>query len=128
VRRQVRDLQQRNMPILFVLSGNDPGLVEIGEYFGGQGRQFRRQSNVMFRLLEGADHTLSADWARATLLNLVATFLRQRCSLIIDPADAATSAAARVTAPRLGTAAVTPIAVQPAVVQLGAIDTRGSAA
>lgn len=90
VRRQVRDLQQRNVPILFVLSGNDPGLVEIGVYFGGQGRQFRRQSNVMFRLLEGADHTLSAQWARETLLSLVATFLRQRCSLIIDPADAAT--------------------------------------
>ena len=68
VRRKVRDLHQRNVPILFVLSGNDPGLVEIAEYFGAQGRQFRRQSNVMFRMLEGADHTLSAHWAREALL------------------------------------------------------------
>jgi hypothetical protein len=111
------------VPILFVLSGNDPGLVEIGVYFGGQGRQFRRQSNVMFRLLEGADHTLSAQWARETLLSLVATFLRQRCSLIIDPADAATPETARVSPPRLSAAIVAPIAMQP-----GVIDTRGSAA
>lgn len=123
VRRQVRDLQQRNVPMLFVLSGNDPGLVEIGEYFGGQGRQFRRQSNVMFRLLEGADHTLSGHSAREMLLGLIATFLRQRCSLIIDPADPATPAAAQITPPRLSKAIVTPIAVKP-----GVIDTRGSAA
>ena len=84
IRRQVRGLRHRQVPILFLLSGNDPGLDEISEYFGAQGRQFRRQPNVMFRMLEGADHTLSAHWAREALLGHVATFLRQRCSLVID--------------------------------------------
>ena len=87
VRRNIRSLRQRRIPILFVLSGNDPGLDEIAEYFGAQGRQFRRQPNVMFRMLDGADHTLSTHWAREALLNYIADFLRQRCSLAIEGAD-----------------------------------------
>ncbi|HEY3847132.1 MAG TPA: alpha/beta hydrolase [Acetobacteraceae bacterium] len=125
VRRQMHDLQRRNVPILFVLSGNDPGLDEIAEYFGAQGRQFRRQPNVMFRVLEGADHTLSAHWARDALLCLIAMFLRQRCGLAIDAGEAATPAPARVTPPRRDAAFVRPslIARRPVV-----IDTTGSAA
>jgi alpha-beta hydrolase superfamily lysophospholipase len=130
VRRQMRDLQQRNVPILFVLSGNDPGLDEIAEYFGAQGRQFRRQRNVMFRLLEGADHTLSAHWARDSLLGMIAMFLRQRCHMAIDAGEVAAPASrsARVTPQRLDAAFVRPIA--PASLAAGpiAIDTGGSAA
>ncbi len=122
VRRQMRDLQQRNVPILFVLSGNDPGLVEIGEYFGGQGRRFRRQSNVMFRLLQGADHTLSARWARDALLGLIATFLRQRCRLVIDTGEAEIPVFTRMAPLRLD-AAVRSMSSRPV-----AIDTRGGAA
>jgi len=128
VRRRVRDLQQRNVPILFVLSGNDPGLVEIAEYFGAQGRQFRRQSNVMFRLLEGADHTLSAHWARETLLELIATFLRQRCSMVIDAGEVATPTRARAMPARLDATVVRSIASGSIASGSVAIDTRGSAA
>ena len=78
VRRQVRDLVKRSVPILFVLSGNDPGLDEIGEYFGAQGRQFRRLPNVSFHMLEGADHTLSSHWARQALLRHIAEYLHTR--------------------------------------------------
>jgi alpha-beta hydrolase superfamily lysophospholipase len=113
VRRQVHDLQQRNVPILFVLSGNDPGLVEIVEYFGAHGRQFRRQSNVMFRLLEGADHTLSTHWARERLLGLIAMFLRQRCSLVIDAGEAAIQAPARAAPPRLDAAVLRSVGPDP---------------
>lgn len=77
IRRQVRSLRDRDLPILFVLSGNDPGLDEIAEYFGARGRQFRRLPNVTFRVLEGADHTLSAHWARQALLRMLADFLQQ---------------------------------------------------
>lgn len=76
IRRQIRALRDRSTPILFVLSGNDPGLDEIAEYFGARGRHFRRLPNVTFRVLEGADHTLSAHWARQALLRMLADFLR----------------------------------------------------
>jgi alpha-beta hydrolase superfamily lysophospholipase len=108
VRRQMRDLQRRNVPILFMLCGNDPGLDEIAEYFGSRGRRFRRQPNVMFRVLEGADHTLSAHWARDALLGLIAMFLRERCGLAVDAGEAATPAPARVTTPRRDAAFVRP--------------------
>lgn len=99
IRRQMRILRNRNLPILFLLSGNDPGLDEIAEYFGARGRQFRRQPNVMFRVLDGADHTLSAHWARQSLLDMLATFLHERCQVPIArpeqivplPAEAALS-------------------------------------
>ncbi|HEY1931596.1 MAG TPA: alpha/beta hydrolase [Acetobacteraceae bacterium] len=84
VRRHMRQLDQRNVPILFVLSGNDPGLDEIAEYFGAQGRQLRRQPNIMFRLLHGADHTLSAHRSRETLMRMIAAFLRERVGVPIE--------------------------------------------
>ena len=118
VRRQVRDLRTRNLPILFVLSGNDPGLDEIAEYFGARGRQFRRQPNVMFRMLDGADHTLSAYWARQMLLGIVASFLRDRCGLQIDVAAQPAASAERAKASRLDAAFTGSLA----------IDTTGSPA
>jgi alpha-beta hydrolase superfamily lysophospholipase len=130
VRRQMRDLQRRNVPILFVLSGNDPGLDEIAEYFGAQGRQFRRQPNVLFRLLEGADHTLSAHWARDSLLGLIAMFLRQRCNMALDAGEAIAQASisARAMPPRLDATFVRPIAPASLAPRPIAIDTSGSAA
>lgn len=118
VRRNMRDLQRRNVQVLFVLSGHDPGLDEIAEYFGAQGRQLRRQPNVMFRLLEGADHTLSAHWARDALLGLIAVFLCQRCGVPVETGEAAEPVPARVAASRLDAAFAAPLA----------IDTTGSAA
>ena len=115
---------------LFVLSGNDPGLDEIAEYFGAQGRRLRRQPNVMFRMLDGADHTLSAHWFRDTLLGLIALFLRERCNIAIDTGEAKLLASIpiRVMSPRLEAALIRPIA--PASLARGsvAIDTSGSAA
>lgn len=77
VRRQMQDLTARSVQMLFILSGNDPGLDEIAEYFGGQGRQLRRLPNVTFHLLEGADHTLSSEWARQALLQRIAVYLNR---------------------------------------------------
>jgi alpha-beta hydrolase superfamily lysophospholipase len=83
VRRQVGALRQRGVPILFMLSGNDPGLDEVAEYFGARGRQLRRHPNVTFHLLEGADHTLSTHWARQAALELMGAFLSQHWGLPI---------------------------------------------
>lgn len=77
IRRQMRDLTARSVEILFVLSGNDPGLDEIAEYFGAQGRIFRRLPNVTYQMLEGADHTLSANWARQALMQRIAVYLNR---------------------------------------------------
>jgi alpha-beta hydrolase superfamily lysophospholipase len=83
VRRHMRQLNHRNVPILFILSGNDPGLDEIAEYFGAQGRQLRRQPNIMFHLLQDADHTLSAHRSREMLMRMIAAFLRERVGIAI---------------------------------------------
>ncbi len=84
VRRNMHDLRQRQVPVLYVLSGNDPGLDEISDYFGTNGRKLRWQRNVMFHVLDGADHTFSAHWAREALLELMAGFLRERCGLTVQ--------------------------------------------
>jgi alpha/beta superfamily hydrolase len=90
VRRQLAELAQRSVQILYVLSGNDPGLDEISEYFGLRGWRLRRSPNVMFRIVQGADHTLSAHWARHRLRQSIALYLRQRFGVAIrvDAAEA----------------------------------------
>jgi alpha-beta hydrolase superfamily lysophospholipase len=81
VRRQIAELSARRVQILYVLSGNDPGLDEIAEYFGFRGWRLRRNRMVMFHRLNGADHTLGARWARLRLERAVAVYLRQRFGL-----------------------------------------------
>jgi hypothetical protein len=78
------DLRQRQVPVLYVLSGNDPGLDEIADYFGNNGRKLRWQRNFVFHVLEGADHTLSAHWAREALLSLITGFLHDRCGVALQ--------------------------------------------
>jgi len=81
-------------------------------------------------MLEGADHTLSAHWARDSLLGLIAMFLRQRCNMAIDAGEAPTpaSTSARATPLRLDAAFVRPIAPGSMAPGPMAIDTGGSAA
>lgn len=77
VRRQLSELSQRSVRILYVLSGNDPGLDEISEYFGVGGWRLRRKPNVTFLTVNRADHTFSAHWARERLRQAIQPFLRQ---------------------------------------------------
>jgi alpha-beta hydrolase superfamily lysophospholipase len=77
VRRQLKELTQRPVRILYVLSGNDPGLDEIAEYFGPRGWRLRRAPNVVFRTISGADHTLGSHWARQHLRQIIAGYLRE---------------------------------------------------
>lgn len=77
VRRQLSELSQRSVRILYVLSGNDPGLDEISEYFGMRGWRLRRKPNVTFLTINHADHTFSAHWARERLRQAIQPFLRQ---------------------------------------------------
>jgi dienelactone hydrolase len=89
VRRQLIELSERSVQMLYVLSGNDPGLDEISEYFGLRGWRLRRARHLTFRTLRGADHTLSAHWARQRLRQSIAIYLRQRFNVAvqIDPVD-----------------------------------------
>ncbi len=84
VRRQVRALAARSVEILYVLSGNDPGLDEVAEYFGLRGRQFSAHTNLTLHVLEKADHTLSALWARKRLQHCIAGYMYQRFRVIIN--------------------------------------------
>ncbi len=84
VRRQVRALAARSVEILYVLSGNDPGLDEVAEYFGLRGRRFSAHTNLTLHVLEKADHTLSALWARKRLQHYIARYMYQRFRVIIN--------------------------------------------
>lgn len=107
VRRQVAELSCRNVQILYALSGNDPGLDEISEYFGPFGWRLRRYRNVMFHTIKGADHTLSAHWARERLMQAMAVFLRQRFGVPISAQVSMTE----VSRPVAGTASVLEAAI-----------------
>jgi hypothetical protein len=84
VRRQVSTLAARSVEILYVLSGNDPGLDEVAEYFGLRGRRLSAHTNLTLHVLEKADHTLSAHWARKRLQHCIARYLHQRFRVIIN--------------------------------------------
>jgi pimeloyl-ACP methyl ester carboxylesterase len=76
VRRAIQALGDRRLPILYVLGCNDPGIEELAEYFGRDGWRLRRQPNVTFRILQGADHTLGAHAMRATLIRDIGDWCR----------------------------------------------------
>ena len=76
VRQAVHRLGQRGIPILYVLGENDPGIEEMAEYFGRDGRRLARQRNVTLRFLQGADHTLSAHSVRAALIQQIRDWCR----------------------------------------------------
>ncbi len=101
IRRQTRDLLARSVQVLFVLSGNDPGLDELAEYFGSEGRQLRRLPNVTFHLMDGADHTLSAYWARQALLQQIAIFLNRCFHVPVAPKTVPDRAVVRAAAPAM---------------------------
>lgn len=69
VRRWMRALGARNVQILYVLGCNDPGTEELAECFGRDGWRLRRQPNVTYRMLQDADHTLSAWPVRMALID-----------------------------------------------------------
>lgn len=75
VRGWFRDLARRGVPVLYVLSFNDPGLDELEEYFGASGIRLRRFGNVQLRRLENADHTLTHCRAREELFGLIQALL-----------------------------------------------------
>lgn len=75
VRRWFQTLQDRKIPVLFVLSENDPGLDELEEYFGGSGRRLAEFDNVSMEILHNADHTLSHHSSRQELLTMTTKLL-----------------------------------------------------
>jgi len=92
VRRAMQALGQRGVPVLYLLGRNDPGVAELAEYFGRDGRRLRRQPGVTLRMLSGADHTLSAAPVRAELIGLIRAWVRDAWPLPDAAARRATRA------------------------------------
>lgn len=84
VRRSLRSLSFRGVPILYVLSNNDPGVEELAGYFGTGGWRLLRLPNVTLRLLENSDHTLSSHRLRVALIEEIAGWF-QRLSGVVEP-------------------------------------------
>jgi pimeloyl-ACP methyl ester carboxylesterase len=99
VRQAVQALGRRNVPVLYVLGCNDPGIEELAEYFGRDGGRLRRQPHVTFHLLHGADHTLSTHALRAALLQQIRDWYRGRWP--VPAAKAETGAAEAPLGPSL---------------------------
>jgi len=81
VRRALRGLGDRGLPMLYVLGCNDPGVEELAEYFGHDGWRLRQQPNVTMRVLEGADHTLGTHKLRAALIEFILDWCRDSWSV-----------------------------------------------
>ena len=77
VRRSVRALGLRAVPILYVLGNNDPGIEELAAYFGADGNRLRQQAGVTFRTLADSDHTLSNHRVRAALIEEIVTWINR---------------------------------------------------
>jgi hypothetical protein len=77
VRRTMQTLNDRGLPVLYVLGCNDPGVEELAEYFGRGGWRLRQQPNVAIRMLEGADHTLGTHKLRVALIELIRDWFRE---------------------------------------------------
>lgn len=78
VRRMMRRLGECDLPILYVLGCNDPGVEELAEYFGRDGWRLTRQPNVTLSVLQDADHTLGARAVRAALIEAIRTWCKDR--------------------------------------------------
>ena len=65
------DLATRGTRVCLVYGGNDPGLLELRNYFGPEGRDLRRFGNVSVALIPGADHNLTSARASAAMLEHV---------------------------------------------------------
>ena len=81
VRRSVRTLGLRAVPILYVVGNNDPGIEELATYFGADGKRLRQQPAVTFRMLANSDHTLSSHRVRTALIEEVVTWINHEFPL-----------------------------------------------
>jgi pimeloyl-ACP methyl ester carboxylesterase len=77
VRRTIQSLAERDLPTLYVLGCNDPGVEELAEYFGRDGWRLRRHRSVTLRVMQGADHTLGTHKLRVTLIQEVRDWCRR---------------------------------------------------
>ena len=62
--RGFHELAARGAEILLLYSASDGGLDELETYFGRDGRRLQRLKQIHLEILEGADHTFTARWAR----------------------------------------------------------------
>jgi pimeloyl-ACP methyl ester carboxylesterase len=77
IRRAVRHVAESGTHLRFWYSEDDPGLSELEEYFGKDGRQLNALPNVRIETLQGADHSLNSYAARMQFIALFEAFLRE---------------------------------------------------
>jgi pimeloyl-ACP methyl ester carboxylesterase len=77
IRRAVKRVAESGTHLRFWYSEDDPGLSELEEYFGKDGRQLMSLPNVRIDTLQGADHSLNSHAARMQFIAMVEAFLRE---------------------------------------------------
>ena len=70
-------LAERGVRTLLLYSATDGGLDERDLYLGRGGRKLRGLAGVRQQLIEGADHTFSARWAREHVFQVLAAHLTE---------------------------------------------------
>lgn len=68
-------LLRRGVRVLLVYSAQDGGLDELDLHLGPLGEKLRGKGDATVELVEGADHTLTARWARQRVLQRLDTWL-----------------------------------------------------
>lgn len=77
VRKWVRKLSEQGIEIRFWYSTDDPGLSELREFFGANGRLLAAMPHVKVELIEDADHSLNSYRARMQFISMFEAYLRE---------------------------------------------------
>jgi pimeloyl-ACP methyl ester carboxylesterase len=77
IRKAIKRVAEGGTYLRFWYSEDDPGLSELEEYFGKDGRQLASLPNVKIETLPGADHSLNSYAARMQFIAMVEAFLRE---------------------------------------------------
>jgi pimeloyl-ACP methyl ester carboxylesterase len=72
-----RQLAARGAEVLLFYSASDGGLDELETYFGRDGRRLRRLEKIRLEILDGADHTFTARWARERFADRIEAHLHR---------------------------------------------------
>ncbi len=77
-RRWFNDISSRGIDFHMFYSNDDPGLANLSQYFGKNGRQIRKLKNVRVHVLRDADHALFDHDARHQLIDEVVKIIREK--------------------------------------------------
>ncbi len=77
VRARFTAFEARGVEVALVYAIGDGGLDELEKYCGNQGKWLSRFSNVTVRLVENADHNMTADHAQDAIFQAIETLIQR---------------------------------------------------